>query len=69
MENLGSREFPRLRVGVGRGKSRNVVLADHVMADFSAAENEALQSALRRATEAIECFLQHGIDKAMNDFN
>ena len=70
IENLGSKDFPRLRIGVGRGKTRSTVLADHVLSTFGPGiEQDALKSAIRRATDAIDCFLLHGVDKAMNDYN
>ncbi|HAL91816.1 MAG TPA: aminoacyl-tRNA hydrolase [Verrucomicrobia bacterium] len=68
IERLGTEEFVRVRVGVGEqeeGKS----LKDHVLERMDAAERRALAEAAARATDALECILVHGTDRAMNEFN
>ena len=61
-------EFPRLRVGVGRGDARRD-LADHVLAKFEPAEREQLESVITRAADAAEMFAAEGIVKVMNTYN
>jgi PTH1 family peptidyl-tRNA hydrolase len=61
-------EFPRLRIGVGRGDPR-WDLADHVLSRFSADEREAAGEAVQRAADAVELFVEAGIEAAMNRFN
>lgn len=68
IENLGSQEFARLRVGVGRPKGR-MRTPDHVLQDFSKAEQGALTFVLQRATQAAITFIDEGIVAAMNKFN
>lgn len=66
--SLGTGEFPRLRVGVGRGDPRRD-LADHVLARFDDDEREAVDRAIARAADAVETFLAEGIEAAMNRYN
>lgn len=68
IENLGSQEFSRLRVGVGRPMGR-MRTPDHVLQDFSRTEQEELTFVLQRATDAALCFIDEGIVAAMNRFN
>ena len=65
---LGTGEFPRLRVGVGRGDPRRD-LADHVLARFDDDEREEVEQAIARAADAVETFLAEGIEVAMNRYN
>ena len=65
---LGTEEFPRLRVGVGRGDPRRD-LADHVLARFDDDERSEVERAMARAADAVETFLAEGIEAAMNRFN
>lgn len=65
---LGTEEFPRVRVGVGRGDPRRD-LADHVLARFDSDEAESVSEAIARAADAVETFLAEGILAAMNRFN
>jgi PTH1 family peptidyl-tRNA hydrolase len=65
---LGSEEFPRLRVGVGRGNGRRD-LADHVLATFDQDERTIVADAVGRAADAAELFVSDGIGVVMNRFN
>jgi peptidyl-tRNA hydrolase, PTH1 family len=62
------REFPRLRVGVGRGDPL-WNLADHVLSRFDADERPVVGRSIARAADAIEVFLTGGIGEAMNRYN
>ena len=66
--SLGTGEFPRLRVGVGRGDPRRD-LADHVLARFDDDEREEVERAIARAADAVETFLAEGIEAAMSRYN
>jgi PTH1 family peptidyl-tRNA hydrolase len=61
-------EFPRLRVGVGRGDPR-WDLADHVLSRFRSDERAVVDEAIGRAADAAEVFVNEGIEAAMNKFN
>lgn len=65
---LGTEEFPRLRVGVGRGDPRRD-LADHVLARFDGDERDEVERAIARAADAVDTFLAEGIEAAMNEYN
>ena len=65
---LGTTEFPRLRLGVGRGDARRD-LADHVLSKFEADEQSALGEFIARAADAAEMFAVEGIEKVMNTYN
>lgn len=65
---LGTNEFARLRVGIGRPPGR-MDPRDYVLHDFDAAQQELLPDVLHTAVEAIAMFLHAGIEKAMNAFN
>lgn len=67
IDYLGTDEFPRLRIGVGENKGG--VLRDHVLSTFAPDEKALIESAVARAAEAVLCFVEFGIEKAMNDFN
>ena len=68
IESLGTEEFARLRVGVGRGDARRD-LADHVLTKFDRDEREDVDAAVARAADAAELFVTDGIGQVMNRFN
>jgi PTH1 family peptidyl-tRNA hydrolase len=68
IEALGTTEFPRLRVGIGR-PPEGVDPADHVLTRFTSDERAVVDAALDRAAEAIETAITEGIETAMNRFN
>jgi peptidyl-tRNA hydrolase, PTH1 family len=65
---LGTEEFARLRVGVGRGDARRN-LGDHVLAKFDPSEQSDVVEAVGRAADAAELFVAEGIGPVMNRFN
>ena len=67
VEHLGE-DFPRLRVGVGRGDARRD-LADHVLARFDKSEEAEAERMTSRAADAAEMFITSGIAAVMNGFN
>ena len=68
IESLGTVQFPRLRIGVGRGDDRRD-LADHVLARFAADERAVIEEAIERAADAAEAFVTDGLPVAMNRYN
>jgi PTH1 family peptidyl-tRNA hydrolase len=68
VEQLGTTEFPRLRIGVGRGDARRD-LADHVLSKFDPDERDTIHAATLRAADAAEMFIADGIERVMNTFN
>jgi PTH1 family peptidyl-tRNA hydrolase len=67
IEKLGGNEFARCRVGVGQCASAMAV--DYVLGRPMAEEKVLLNDAIVQARDAVLCWLEHGIDKAMNEFN
>ena len=68
IEHLGSEDFPRLRIGIGRPPGR-MDPAAYVLQDFSTDEETLLEDALERAEIAIETWLRDGVDVAMSQCN
>jgi peptidyl-tRNA hydrolase, PTH1 family len=65
---LGSQDFPRLRVGIGRPPS-GWDPADYVLSDFASAEKPIVTHVYERVVQASECWLSDGLTEAMNRFN
>jgi PTH1 family peptidyl-tRNA hydrolase len=66
--SLGSGDFHRVRVGIGRPPGRQDP-ADWVLKDFSPAERKELDLLLERAADAVECLLAEGLPAAQNVYN
>jgi len=65
---LGTDDYARLRIGVGRGDGRRD-LADHVLARFEPDEREIVRAAVDRAADAVEMFVTVDIGTVMNAYN
>ena len=68
-QHLGTREFARLRIGIGRTADGRREITDHVLAPFTAAESAVVEQVLTAAAAQAECWLDDGIEMAMNRFN
>ncbi len=68
IEHMGTENFPRLRIGVGRGTKGGDVVR-HVLTPFSRAENDCFRKMLDLATQSVCCMLEEGLETAMNRFN
>jgi len=68
IELLGTQEFPRLRMGIGRPPGYKDA-ADYVLQSFSPQEKDELKNFLNKAVEALDCFIGNGLETAMNRFN
>ncbi|HEX7859769.1 MAG TPA: aminoacyl-tRNA hydrolase [Verrucomicrobiae bacterium] len=68
-QQLGTRQFARLRVGIGRTERGLREITGHVLGKFSAEEAELLEKVLDRTVAQIECYLAEGVSKAMSQFN
>ena len=65
---LGTIDYARLRIGVGRGDLRRD-LADHVLARFEPDEAPGMTDAVARAAEAVETWVADGLARVMNTYN
>lgn len=63
---LGTEDFPRIRVGVGRADEN---LVDHVLSTFSRSEIPLVEEGMERAVGAIEEIIARGLQEAMNHYN
>ena len=69
ISEVGSQEFPRVKIGVGAKPHAEQDLADWVLSSFSASEEKALSSALERAAEAALCVIDRGVPESANRYN
>ena len=69
IQHLGTDQFPRLRVGVGEKPHPDYDLADWVLGKFVGEDKKAIDGAVKRAADAIECILAEGVDRGMGKFN
>lgn len=69
IQHLGTDQFPRVRVGVGEKPHPDYDMADWVLGKFQGEDKKAIDGAVKRAADAVECFLKEGPDRAMNRFN
>ena len=67
--HLGGDKFPRVKVGVGEKPHPDYDMADWVLSKFTGPDRKAIDEAVVRAADAVECLLTEGPDKAMNRFN
>lgn len=68
IEQLGTKDFPRLRIGIGRPPGR-MNPADYVLQNFSRDEMKLLSEVVDRAADAALTFVTEGLNKAMNKYN
>ena len=66
--NLGTQDFPRIKVGVG-AKPPRMDLADYVLSRFGAGEQKLMDEAFGEAAEAAVMMMTDGAERAMNHFN
>ena len=69
ISEVGSQDFPRVKIGVGGKPHPDANLADWVLSGFSASEEKALASALERAADAALCIIDRGVPEAANRYN
>jgi PTH1 family peptidyl-tRNA hydrolase len=71
---LGSEDFPRIRVGIGRPQGEKQptnedAIVNYVLSGFSPQEEAAIKPVIATVSEAIDYFLTQGIEAAMSKFN
>jgi len=67
-QHLGTKQFARLRIGIGRAEGAREI-TNYVLGRFSAAEVTVADEVFKVAADQAECWLDAGIQKAMNQFN
>lgn len=68
-QHLGTRDYTRQRIGIGRRDNTVREIAGHVLSRFSAGEQEVLEKVLQRACDQLECWLNYGVARAMSQLN
>ena len=68
-QHLGSTDYARLKVGIGRNDPTRREIVGHVLGRFAADEEKTLDLVLKRGCDQVHCWLERGIEKAMNQYN
>lgn len=68
IDELGTEDIPRLRCGIGK-PAEDDDLSDYVLSPFDETEREAAEALIHRASDAVLCMIENGIDRTMNEFN
>jgi PTH1 family peptidyl-tRNA hydrolase len=69
VEDLGSDDFVRLKVGIGRPSDRSQDPADYVLEPLTGGEREEFKAAVERGLEALQVLLREGPQAAMDKFH
>jgi peptidyl-tRNA hydrolase, PTH1 family len=74
ISRLGTREFNRIRIGIGRPEAdsetaKEEAVISFVLSDFPNEEREIIEKAIPQACEAAACLISNGITETMNRFN
>ena len=69
IQELGSQDFPRVKIGVGAKPNPQQDLADWVLSGFTSEERKALDTAINNAANAALCIIESGIPEAANRYN
>ena len=69
IQHLGTDQFPRVKIGVGEKPHPDYDMADSVLSKFTGEDLKTIQAAVKKAADAVACYLENGPDKAMNRFN
>ena len=72
IDHLGSQDFIRVRVGIGRPEPAQLdekVVMDYVLSDFTSEEKSVIAEVVPRVKEALNCLITEGLVVAMNRYN
>jgi PTH1 family peptidyl-tRNA hydrolase len=67
LQHLGTEQVPRLRIGIGSVPA--AATTEYVLSRFGPQQQERVDLAVDLAADAVECWLEYGIDEAMNRYN
>jgi PTH1 family peptidyl-tRNA hydrolase len=67
--HLGTEQFPRLRIGIGRPKPATDESISHVLGRFAPNEESAIAQVLDLVVQAVETSVRQGVEQAMNLYN
>ena len=66
VHSLGTQEYPRLKIGIGKGKDETI---DHVLGSFRPEERDAIESAYDKCADTLDAVLREGLEAGMNIAN
>ena len=69
ISHLGSQNFPRLRLGIGKSNNQSKETISHVLGRFSPDETEIMGKVLPLVVDAVEMSLKEGVEKTMSLYN
>jgi PTH1 family peptidyl-tRNA hydrolase len=69
IESLGTESFARVRLGVGRTRTAEGGLVEHVLGRFAPAQQVVVRQMVAAAADAVQCLVENGLAEAMNRFN
>ncbi len=72
ISHLGTKEFPRLRVGIGsteKGEARDSAVVSHVLGRFAPEDRKIVDAVIPMAADAIDLSLRKGVERSMNLYN
>jgi len=69
IEALGSQNFHRLKLGVGRPNVAQKEVSDHVLEKFHSDESKLFKETLERSAQALQNYIDDGVTSAMNQYN
>jgi len=64
--HLGTNEFPRIKIGIGRPPTGGVSIATYVLQGFTPSEEEGIHDAIQQSIEAIRAVFVLGMEKAVS---
>lgn len=68
-QHLGTKDYLRLRLGIGRVSEEDRQIRNYVLGRFSASETEMVAKVIERSVSQIVCWLSYGLQKAMSLYN
>jgi peptidyl-tRNA hydrolase, PTH1 family len=68
-QHLGTRGYARLKIGIGRRAEDGRQISGFVLGRFAADDKKIVEEVLARASQQVECWLNAGVQEAMNKFN
>jgi len=69
IERLGTKEFPRLKLGIGRPDRDGTDMTTWVLTRFSSSDSQKVDDMFAKARECLSVWIEQGSDKAMCDYN
>ena len=69
IQHLGTDQFPRIKIGVGQKPHPDYDMADWVLSKFTGEDLKTITEAVKKAADAVACYIENGPDQAMNRFN